>query len=83
MAGKTYQDFLNFRNRELAKLAGGKGKGYHVFDNETAKQIYAAKPTTLPALSKIKGFPQGGERLTKYGNHIIRWFLTSSVFGKK
>jgi len=83
MAGKTYQDFLNFRNRDLAKIVDSKAKGYHLFDNETAKAIYDAKPTTLVALSKIKGFPQGGERLTKYGNHIIRWFMGSGVFGKK
>lgn len=83
MAGKTYQDFLNFRNRELAKLAGANGKGYHVFDNATAELIYKAKPTTLQALSKIKGFPAGGERINKYGKHIIQWFMSSSIFGKK
>lgn len=79
--GKTYEDFLNFRNRELAK---GEGKqGYHIFDNATAKLIFDKKPTTLVALSKIKGFPEGGERINKYGTKIIQWFMTSSMFGGK
>ena len=82
MAGKTYQDFLNFRNRQLAKEEGGK-QGYHAFDNETAKAIYDAKPTSLAQLSKIKGFPMGGQRMNKYGKQIIQWFMGASVFGKK
>lgn len=82
MSGKTYQAFLNFRNKELARI-GGKGvQGYHVFDNATAKAIYDLKPTTLQQLSKVKGFPLGGQRIDKYGDHIIRWFMGSSVFTK-
>lgn len=82
MAGKTFQDFLDYRNKTLAKKEGAKGQGYHVFDNATAKLIFDAKPSTLVALSKIKGFPAGGNRHTKYGQDIISWFMTSSLFGK-
>ena len=83
MAGKTFQDFLDYRNRELAKLAGSTAKGYHVFNNETAKAIFDIKPTNKKALAKIKGFPLEGERMKKYGDAVIQWFMTSSVFGKK
>lgn len=83
MAAKTFEEFLDFRNKILAKKDDAKGQGYHVFDNATAQLIFDAKPTTLVALAKIKGFPEGGNRHTKYGTDIIRWFMTSSVFGKK
>lgn len=81
--GKTFQDFLDYRNKTLAKMEGAKGQGYHVFDNATAKLIFDAKPTSLASLSKIKGFPLNGQRITKYGTPIIQWFMTSSLFGKK
>lgn len=74
---KSFEDFLEFRNKVLA--TGGK-KGYHVFDNSLAKVIYDAKPTTLSALSKIKGFPKDGARYNQYGDKIINWFFSSSVF---
>lgn len=80
--GKTFQDFLDYRNKTLAKKLPEGGQGYHVFNNALAKEIYEAKPTTLLALSKIKGFPMGGNRMEKYGKDIINWFMTSSVFSK-
>lgn len=82
MAGKKFEDFLEFRNKVLAKKEEGKS-GFHAFDNATAQLIFDAKPTSLVSLGKIKGFPEGGARHTKYGKDIISWFMTSSVFGKK
>lgn len=76
---KTYEDFLRFRNTTLAKKEGG-NSGNRAFDNATARLIYEAKPTTLIQLSKIKGFPEGGARINKYGGDIIRWFMTATVF---
>ncbi|MFF2798149.1 HRDC domain-containing protein [Lysinibacillus xylanilyticus] len=78
--GKTFEDFKQFRNRDLAKAEGK--QGYHIFDNATAQLIFDKKPTTLKALSQIKGFPEGGERINKYGNKIIQWFMSSSMFAK-
>lgn len=75
--GKSFEDFLEFRNKQLA--TGGK-KGYHIFNNELARVIYDTKPTNLKALAKIKGFPEGGARHTQYGDKIVTWFFSSSVF---
>ena len=80
MAGKTFQDFLDFRNKTLAKSGGQGIQGYHVFDNKVAKEIFDAKPRDLRSLAKIKGFPEGGARSTKYGKQIVNWFSSSSLF---
>ena len=78
---KTFEAFLEYRNNELGKKHGL--SGYHMFNNEVAKAIFDAKPSTLAALSKVNGFPAGGERIKKYGEDIINWFRTSSIFGNK
>lgn len=80
---KTFQDFLDFRNKTLAKKLPEGGKGYHVFDNTVAEEIFNLKPTNLSELSRVKGFPMNGKRMDKYGKDVVQWFMGSSVFGKK
>jgi hypothetical protein len=77
---KTFEQFLEYRNKQLGKKHGV--SGYHLFNNEIAKAIFDAKPQTVTALSKIQGFPSDGERIKKYGEDIVTWFKTSSIFKK-
>jgi len=77
----TFDQFLNYRDAELSKVDGK--KGYTIFNNETAKLVFDAKPSSLSELSKVKGFPADGERMKKYGKKIIAFFCGSNVFTGK
>lgn len=74
----SFEDFLSYRNNTLGKKHGV--SGFHVFNNDVAKKIFEAKPKTISELSKIPGFPPGGERIKKYGKEIIDWFNRSNLF---
>lgn len=78
---KTMEEFLEYRNKDLGRKHNL--SGYHMFNNEIARAIFDAKPQTISALSKIQGFPAGGERIKKYGEDIVKWFKTTSIFSSK
>ena len=47
---------------------------YIIFPDEAIPLLMEAKPKTLAGLSMVKGFPDGGERNTKWGREICRFF---------
>ena len=74
-----FQKFIEWRNNTLPKLAGSKAP-YQAFDNKTAKVLVDKKPLSLEDLQTIKGFPVGGKRMEKYGQHIVNYFLKSKAY---
>lgn len=49
-------------------------KPYQVFTDENLKDLLKAKPKTLGELKQIKGFPEDGARVNKYGQAIVDIF---------
>lgn len=50
---------------------------FKVFRDQELELLLKERPKTLESLAKIKGFPKGGARVTKYGNAIIDIFNRS------
>ena len=47
---------------------------YKVFRDVELELLLQARPKTIEALARIKGFPRDGARVTKYGKSIIDIF---------
>lgn len=54
---------------------------YKVFSNAMLESILKEKPKSLNALKNIKGFPEGGIRIQKYGEDIIKIFRNEYEVG--
>lgn len=48
---------------------------FKIFRDVELEALLKAKPTTIEALARIKGFPKDGARVTKYGQSIIDCFI--------
>lgn len=49
-------------------------KPYQVFTDENLEELLKVKPKTLEELKGIKGFPEDGARVNKYGQSIVDIF---------
>lgn len=47
---------------------------YLVFGDRELYELLEQRPKTVKALSKIKGFPEGGKRVEKWGEAIVAIF---------
>lgn len=67
----------------LLKLRGKLSKrkqcpGYLIFGPAELELLLKERPTTIAALSKLKGFPSEGSRVKKWGASIIDVFTRGS-----
>ncbi|WP_394863480.1 HRDC domain-containing protein [Paraclostridium bifermentans] len=50
-------------------------KPYQVFNDENLNELLKVKPKTVEQLMTIKGFPEDGARVRKYGQAIVDIFV--------
>jgi superfamily II DNA helicase RecQ len=53
---------------------------YQIFNDKTLELLLKEKPTTVEALSKLKGFPKEGYRVTNLGEIIVEVFRTKKDY---
>ena len=49
-------------------------KPYVIFPDSIVDTLLDKQPKSIAALSQIKGFPSGGERISKWGEPICNFF---------
>ena len=62
---------LEEKLRAFRSEAAGVKPNYIVFDNKMLGQLVRIRPTFPFELCTVDGFPEGGERLRKYGENIL------------
>ena len=68
----TQEELLRKLRGHLAYKAGV--EPYVVFNDQSLAEILQVKPKTLDDLSKVKGFPREGKRISNWGEAIIAIF---------
>lgn len=63
------------KNLKLFRMQINPKSPFKVFRDEDIQSLVKAKPKSIDALVKIKGFPKDGQRVSKYGEDIISFFI--------
>jgi len=70
------EKLLELRSR-IAKST--KGATYLIFNDKELEELLLKRPRSIEELSKIKGFPLKGKRVTTYGKDLVKIFNDNGV----